>query len=141
MKQLETSLSLNRPKRATKKWDLTASVIATKNHRWIVGIPQSPNDEFNRLDETWNESGKLVASYWLPYRLQVGAVLQVVSGLRLAKQWELGGARPIKLGVDLFNALNSNVPLTISYAAGPTFGAISGSTPPRIARLTASFSF
>jgi hypothetical protein len=180
------TLELTVVKRPTQRWDLTGSFLATKNYRWIVGIPQSPNDQFNRLDQTWGQSAKLVASYWLPHRVQVGAVYQFVSGqwtqrtyqfptvdpaggrpitqsgtvtlrldpfgaerypaqsvlnFRVAKQWEFAGNTRFKLAVDVFNALNSNAALTTSYASGPTYGAISSITPPRIARLTASCAF
>ncbi len=33
-------------RRMTRSWSMLAAYTGTKYHRWIAGIPQSPNDEF-----------------------------------------------------------------------------------------------
>ena len=45
------------------------------------------------------------------------------------------------LQFDLYNALNANSATTVSFASGPTFGAISAILPPRVARFGAMYSF
>lgn len=165
---------------------MLASVLATKNHRWINLIPQNPNDEFFPLDETWTWQFKLVGSYTLPGNVRVSSFFQSISGdarqrtyvfrradpdggrsiaqsstvtlrlepfgarmeptlhvlnLRAAKSFNVGQARRLELGVDLFNALNANSASVLVNASGPTFDSISQILPPRIARLGVKFSF
>jgi hypothetical protein len=49
-------------KRQTQKFPLNivASVVATKNHRWLSPSIQSPDDEFFPLDHTWTWGDVLV---------------------------------------------------------------------------------
>jgi hypothetical protein len=67
-------------KRRSNRWEMLASVLATKNHRWIARIPQSPNDEFFPLDETWSWQHKFVASYTLPWDVRISSFFQSISG-------------------------------------------------------------
>jgi hypothetical protein len=60
---------------------------------------------------------------------------------RASKRFEVGGQRKLELNVDLFNALNANTVLATTVASGPSFGAITEITPPRIVRFGATFSF
>lgn len=71
-------LTLN--KRLSQKWDMLTSVSATRNHRWINAIPESPNDEFFPLDETWNWQFKAIGSYRFPYDVRASAFFQHLSG-------------------------------------------------------------
>src|SRR5207253_2106698 len=34
-------------KRTAGGWSLNTSFLATKNHQWLIGVPQSPNDLSN----------------------------------------------------------------------------------------------
>ncbi len=47
----------------------------------------------------------------------------------------------LALGVDIFNALNTNAATSISRQSGPTYGQISAIVPARNARLVASYKF
>lgn len=71
-------LTLN--KRTSRNWDMITSFSATKNHRWLVGVPQSPNDEFFPLDSTWNWQLKVLGSYVWKYQIRTSAFFQHVSG-------------------------------------------------------------
>ena len=53
-----------------------------KNHRWLAGVFQSPNDEFFPLDETWSWAGNVSAPYRLPYDISVSGFLQSKSGVK-----------------------------------------------------------
>jgi hypothetical protein len=74
------TLEMTLNKRSSQNWDMLASVSTTKNHRWIVGIPQSPNDNFNPLDETWDWMFKVSGGYTFPYDVRFGSFLQYYSG-------------------------------------------------------------
>jgi hypothetical protein len=67
-------------RRLAQRWSLIGTVAATKNHRWIDGIPDSPNDELFPLDETWDTQFKLIGSYLLPWNVQLGAFFQRLQG-------------------------------------------------------------
>ena len=67
-------------KRHSNNWDLLASVLATKNHRWLTQISESPNDDVFPLDETWNWQFKLVGSYTFPWDVQLSSFFQSMSG-------------------------------------------------------------
>ena len=56
------------------------SFSATKNHRWLVGIPQSPNDDYFPLDTMWVWDYKASASYQLPADIQFSTLLDLQNG-------------------------------------------------------------
>jgi hypothetical protein len=68
-------------RRNTQKWGMVSSFSATKNHRWLVGIPQSPNDLFFPLDESWIWVFKVNGSYQLPYGVVASGLFDVLPGL------------------------------------------------------------
>jgi hypothetical protein len=78
-------LSLN--KRMSNKWELFATYSATKNHRWAIAIPQSPNEEINSLDETWDWYAKIVGTYQLPFGIYTSAFWQHLSGSTLRRTY------------------------------------------------------
>ena len=49
---------------------------------------------------------------------------QSVLNLKASRRLSLGGSRRIDVSVDLFNALNANTATAVTYASGPTYGAI-----------------
>jgi hypothetical protein len=59
------SLEFTATKRQTQRFpfNVVASMVATKNHRWLSPYVQSPNDEFFQLDQTWTWFGKVTTSY------------------------------------------------------------------------------
>jgi hypothetical protein len=74
-------------KRQTGHWSIVTSIAATKNHRWLttgsgasLAVPQSPNDVYFPVDDTWNVVYKLTGRYQLPYQLQLGGVFDVQRG-------------------------------------------------------------
>ena len=69
-------------KRATAKWmPVTVSFLATKNHRWLTGVPQSPNDDLFPIDETWAYTLKMNGGYLLPRGISVAADFAGYSGV------------------------------------------------------------
>ncbi|MBA3271593.1 MAG: TonB-dependent receptor, partial [Acidobacteria bacterium] len=68
-------------RRMTQRWSMLAAYTATKYHRWIVGIPQSPNDEHFDLDDQWRWAFKLNGNYNLPYDISLGGIIEVRNGV------------------------------------------------------------
>src|SRR5207249_530441 len=60
---------------------------------------------------------------------------------RASKRFSLRRGQQIEVDADLFNALNINSATSLTSASGPTFDAIGGIVPPRVLRISASFSF
>jgi hypothetical protein len=76
------NLEIGVRKRGTQKWlPLTVSFLATKNHRWLTGVPQSPNDDLFNVDETWAYTLKMNGGYQLPYGVTVAADVAGYSGV------------------------------------------------------------
>jgi hypothetical protein len=76
------TLEFTLTKRASSRWMAQASYFVVKNHRWLVGNFQSPNDEFFPLDETWSWAGNVSGSYRLPYDISVSGFLQSRAGIK-----------------------------------------------------------
>ncbi len=76
------SMDFTLTKRITSKWGGQISYFVVKNHRWIAGTYQSPNDEFFPLDETWSWAGNVSGTYRLPYDVAVSGFLQSRSGVK-----------------------------------------------------------
>jgi outer membrane receptor protein involved in Fe transport len=68
-------------KRSTGRWSLNTSMLLTRNHRWLVGVVQSPNDLFFPTDDTWQWSYRVAGTYRLPYDVQLSARDEIFSGL------------------------------------------------------------
>ena len=66
--------------RLAQKWSLQVSYTATRYHRWIVSVPQSPNDDYAPLDTSWRWSSKVNGNYTFPHDVLVGAILDFVNG-------------------------------------------------------------
>jgi hypothetical protein len=81
-------------KRQSDRWSLIASAAATRNHRWIDAIAESPNDEYFPVDETWDWSFKLAGSYRLPLAVQASALYDVFSGGYGQRTYLFGTADP-----------------------------------------------
>jgi hypothetical protein len=75
------SMEFSLTKRATDRWMAQISYFAVKNHRWISGVFQNPNDQFFPLDDTWFWAGNVSASYRLPYDVSISGFLQSRSGV------------------------------------------------------------
>jgi len=81
-------------KRMTDKWSILASYAATKNHRWITGVLDNPNQDFFSLDETWDWQFKLSGNYLLPHDIQLAAVYQSVAGTPQQRTYIFRAADP-----------------------------------------------
>ena len=57
------------------------SFLATKNHRWLVPVVQSPNDNLFPLDETWALAYRLAAGYEMPYGIHLSTIYQAYNGI------------------------------------------------------------
>jgi hypothetical protein len=66
---------------------------------------------------------------------------QHVVNIRAAKSLRLGADRRLSLAFDVFNLFNVNTATTIRYVSSSTYGAISATLPPRIARIGAEITF
>ena len=76
------SMEFTLTKRASSRWMGQISYFVVKNHRWLDGFFQNPNQEFFPLDETWNWAGNVSASYRLPYDINLSGFLQSKSGVK-----------------------------------------------------------
>lgn len=68
-------------RRTTARWGMMASIAAEKNHRWLIGIPQSPNDEYFPIDRTWTWQGKVTGNYVALWDINVSGTLQLYNGV------------------------------------------------------------
>jgi TonB dependent receptor-like, beta-barrel len=75
-----------------------------------------------------------------PYGSRQLAAQNILS-LRSSKEFSIGGGRRIAAEFDVYNVLNSNAPLSATFASGPTFGYVTNVLPPRIARMGVRFRF
>ncbi len=71
--------TLNR--RSVGRWGGSTSFTTTKNHRYLVGIPSSPNDDYFPIDERWTWGYKVSGSYRFPYDISFSGVFDVQPGL------------------------------------------------------------
>lgn len=85
-------LTLNR--RLTGRWFAFTSLLATKFHRWLTLVPQSPNDDLFPLDETWEVSYRLAAGYELPFGINVSTLYQAYTGIPDARTYLFRAADP-----------------------------------------------
>jgi hypothetical protein len=56
------------------------SFLATKHHRWLIGIPQSPNDNLFNIDNTWEWSYRASGTAKAPLGFNASAVFSISSG-------------------------------------------------------------
>ena len=68
-------------KRNVGRWGASTSLSMTKSHRFLVGIPSSPNDDYFPTDNTWAWGYKVSGSYRLPWDLSFSGVFDVQPGL------------------------------------------------------------
>jgi carboxypeptidase family protein/TonB-dependent receptor-like protein len=68
-------------KRPTGNWFANTSLLATKNHRFLINVIQSPNDLINSIDQTWEWSYRLAGGYYLPFGINVSALESAYGGL------------------------------------------------------------
>src|SRR2546427_3514187 len=74
------SLEIGLTKRSTTWLSGQTSFLATKHHRWVTGYPQSPNDKYFPLDETWEVSYRAAGTATGPHRFNASAVFSILDG-------------------------------------------------------------
>ena len=75
------NLELTATKRpGSGRWLVNSSFLATKNHRWIQRIRETPNDDILPLDETWSFRYVFAGAYTLPADINLSAMWQAFSG-------------------------------------------------------------
>jgi hypothetical protein len=85
-------LTVNR--RASGRWFAFSSFLATKNHRWLAPVVQSPNDNLFPLDDSWAIAYRLAAGYEAPYGIQVSTLYQAYDGLPGQRTYRFATADP-----------------------------------------------
>jgi hypothetical protein len=88
------SIEFTLTKRSSSRWMAQASYFVVKNRDWVVGVFQSPNDEFFPVDETWSWAGNATASYRIPGDVMVSAFLQSRSGIKGQRTYQFREADP-----------------------------------------------
>ena len=75
------TLELTLNKRTSSRWGASTSFTLTKNHRFLVGIPTSPNDDYFPIDDTKTWGYKVSGSYRLPYDISFSGVFDIQPGI------------------------------------------------------------
>jgi hypothetical protein len=75
-----------------------------------------------------------------PYGSQGLSAFNILN-FRANKDFRLNGGRRVSIDFDVFNLLNLATPTGAEFQSGPTFGYVTGITPPRISRLGVRFTF
>src|SRR5205823_14830838 len=68
-------------KRFSSRWTGQVSYFVVRNHRWLASVFNSPNDQFNPIDETWTWAGNVNVSYRLPGDVSLAGFLQSRNGV------------------------------------------------------------
>jgi hypothetical protein len=88
------TLELTLNKRNIGRWGASTSFTATKNHRFLVSIPASPNDEYFPIDETWDWGYKVTGNYRLPYDVMFSGVFDIQPGVKGQRTYVFRSADP-----------------------------------------------
>jgi hypothetical protein len=81
-------------KRNIGRWGASTSFSATKNHRFLVGIPATPNDDYFPIDETWDWGYKVTGNYRLPYDVVFSGVFDIQPGFKGQRTYIFRSADP-----------------------------------------------
>lgn len=82
-------------KRRSAGWNMGLSYNATKQHRWLVGIPTSPNDDYHPLDQTWSHAVRANGAYQLPFGIDAGGSFVLLSGVALQRTYIFRAQDPL----------------------------------------------
>jgi hypothetical protein len=75
------TLEFTANKRMTGRWSLSTSFSTTKNHRWLSGISESPNDDYFPVDNSWEWDYKASGTYRLPRDIVVSPTFNLYNGV------------------------------------------------------------
>ena len=75
-----------------------------------------------------------------PFGAQTLSAYNILN-FRANKDFRMTGGKRLSIDFDIFNLLNSATPTGADFASGPTFGYVTGVTPPLITRIGARFTF
>lgn len=81
-------------KRQTQRWGGSTSFAMTKNNRFLVAIPTSPNDDAFPVDDTWNWGFKVSGSLRLPYDFTFSGLFDVQPGVKGQRTYIFRAADP-----------------------------------------------
>ena len=123
-------VSVNR--RMSGKWSLMGSYGATKQHRWLDGFIETPNQEYYPLDETWSWVMRGSGSYVLPYAIALGATLNIRSGIQGQRTYVFRATDPlggpplrqqstVTLRLDPFGSQTGPAQKYLDFRVGKTF--------------------
>jgi hypothetical protein len=82
-------------RRLANGWSYSAAFNATKFHRWLIGIPASPNDNYFPLDTAWRWQFKANGTYAFPHDILVGAIVEVLNGFLGQRTYAFRAADPL----------------------------------------------
>jgi len=110
-------------KRAGKLFAET-SILATKNHLYLVTIPQSPNDLFAGLNQTWSITYRLKAAYSAAHGVQLSVndlILNGVPGQRTNLFTGLPVLGSVTIPVTPFGAVSGPIRESLDVRVGKRF--------------------
>jgi hypothetical protein len=119
------SFEVSVSKRAARWLSGETTFLVTKHHRWIVGIPQSPNDELFPIDDTWEKSYRGAGSVKMPHGFDVSAVLNVISGVPGQRTYtfrSLPQSGTLTLRLDPFGTERGPIRTSLDFRAAKSFG-------------------
>ena len=105
---------------------LEPSFLATKNHLYIVAVPQSPNDLFAGLNQTWTLNFRMKASYDAPHGIQLAVADLVMNGIPGQRTVQFNGSPAYTLGtitvpVDQFGDVHGGLRESLDVKVGKRF--------------------
>jgi hypothetical protein len=92
------------------RWFFSTAFLATKNHALINGIPQSPNAALFNVNNTWDWTYRLSASYRAPYGVSISSLYTLMRGIPGQRTYTFRATDP-NGGAPLSDIGNLTVPL------------------------------
>jgi len=75
-------------RRTVGKWGILGSFSSQKIHRFVNPVPQSPNDDYFNLDDTWDWEIKATSSYEAPFKITLAGIYEVYNGIKGARTYQ-----------------------------------------------------
>jgi hypothetical protein len=112
-------------KRSTGRWGMLGTVAFSKNDRPLVGIIQTPNDQYFDRDTTWDWNAKLTANYRLPLQFDMSGSYTVYNGVKGQRTnlfRTIGAAGNITLRLEPYGAQQGPVRDLLNLKVARNFG-------------------